>query len=304
MHKSKRIIISSFYKFVYLSSPQKLKIKLLKNLKKLNIKGTIIIGNEGINGSFSVDKKHLDKAFKIIQDSLPIKLEYKSQTADFHPFLRLKIKLKKEIVTLGKENIDPALSSASYLNSTEWDALLQNSDSIIIDTRNHYESDVGSFKSSIKTSTRNFREFPQWISKNKEKLKNKKIGMFCTGGIRCEKASNYLLNIGFKNVFQLKGGILEYLRKTENSSQLWEGECFVFDNRVTVDKSLKRGTYSQCYACRSPISKEEVQSKHYKPGISCPKCAKEKSLKQIKKYKERQKQILIAKKKKINHLGS
>ncbi len=270
----------------------------------MSVKGTIIIGNEGINGSFSVDEKQLNKTYKIIQDSIPFKLEYKSQKVDFHPFLRLKIKLKEEIVTLGEKNINPRKNSASYLDSTDWDTLLQTKDSIIIDTRNHYESDVGSFKSSIKTSTKNFREFPEWISKNKKKLKNKKIGMFCTGGIRCEKASSYLINMGFKNVFQLKGGILEYLKRTKNSSQLWEGECFVFDNRVTVDSSLKKGTYFQCYACRSPISEEEVKSNDYQPGVSCPKCINEKSLEQKERYNERQKQILIAKKKKIKHLGS
>ena len=287
-----------------MSCPQKIKITLSRNLKKLEVKGTIIIGCEGINGSFSVNENRLSETFKIIQSFIPVKLEYKSQIVDFHPFLRLKIKLKPEIVTLGEKNINPVQKPAHYLDSTEWEDLINAKDSIIIDTRNSYESDVGSFKSSLKPLTKNFREFPLWIIQNIKKLKNKKIGMFCTGGIRCEKASNYLLNMGFKNVFQLKGGILEYLRKTKNSSQLWEGECFVFDDRVTLDHSLKMGTYSQCYACRSPISKKEIGSVHYQPGISCPKCVDKKSIEQKKRYNERQKQILIARKKKIKHLGS
>ncbi len=298
------LILASFYKFVYLSYPQKIKNLLFKKLNKLNVKGTIIIGDEGINGSFSVNKDEFNKAIKILQDSIPSKLEYKSQIVDFHPFLRFKIKLKKEIVTIGEKNLNPANNQSYYLDSNEWDEFIRTKDSIIIDTRNFYESDVGSFKSSVKTLTKNFREFPKWIKKNKEKLINKKIGMFCTGGIRCEKASSYLQSKGFNNVFQLKGGILEYLKKTKNSKKLWEGECFVFDERVTVDHLLKKGTYQQCYACRSPISLEEIQSSDYQKGVSCPKCINKKSIEQKNRYRERQKQIQIAKRKKIKHLGS
>ena len=287
-----------------MSEPQEIKTLLFRKLNKLGVKGTIIIGNEGINGSFSVNEQEFNKVIKIIQDSIPSKLEYKSQIADFHPFLRFKVKLKKEIVTLGEKNINPAKYKSYYLDSNEWDVFIKTKDSIIIDTRNYYESDIGSFKSSVKTLTKNFREFPKWIKKNKEKLKNKKIGMFCTGGIRCEKASSYLQNNGYKDVFQLKGGILEYLKKTKNSEKLWEGECFVFDERVTVDHLLKRGTYHQCYACRSPISREEVQSSDYQKGVSCSKCINKKSIEQKKRYSERQKQIQIAKRKKIKHLGT
>ena len=304
MHNSKKIIIASFYKFVHLSYPQEIKNLMFKKLNKMNVKGTVILGNEGINGSFSVNENGVKKVTQIIQDFIPSKLEYKTQIVDFHPFLRLKIKLKKEIVTLGEKNINPAKNPTYYLDSNEWETLIKTKGSIIIDTRNSYESDVGSFRSSVKTLTKNFREFPKWIKENKEKLKNKKIGMFCTGGIRCEKASSYLQNMGFKNVFQLKGGILEYLKKTKNSNKLWEGECFVFDERVTVDHLLKRGTYLQCYACRSPISREEIQSSDYQQGVSCPKCINKKSIEQRKRYSERQKQITIAKRKKIKHIGS
>ncbi len=284
--------------------PETVKILLSRKLAQYDIKGTFIIGKEGINGSFSILQENIFNICKIIENLISDNIKFKLQKINEHSFLRLKIKLKEEIVTLGKKNINDPKNTPRYLDPESWEKLLKNRDAVIIDTRNEYESNVGSFKFSIETKTKNFRDFPVWIEKNKEKLKNKKIGIFCTGGIRCEKASNYLMKKGYNNVYQLEGGIIEYLAKTKNKNKMWSGECFVFDERVTINERLKKGSYSQCFACRSPITLKEKKSKFFKPGVSCPKCFKKKSLKQKKRYKERHKQILISKQKGIKHLGS
>ncbi len=304
MHNKKKFIVSSFYKFVYLSELEIIINNFRETLKKFDIKGTFIIGKEGINGSFSINKESFNKVKTLIKKLISNEITFKNQVNERHSFLRLKVKKKKEIVTLGKKNIDPKKISGEYIDADSWDKFVIDEDSIIIDTRNYYESEIGSFKSSLKTKTNNFREFPRWIEKNKKKLDKKKIGMFCTGGIRCEKASNFLIKKGYKNIYQLNGGIIEYLKKTKNKQKIWEGECFVFDERISLNEKLEKGTYSQCFACRSAITFKERKSKYFKPGVSCPKCYSEKSQKQKERYKERQKQILIAKQKGIKHMGS
>ena len=303
MHK-KKFIVSSFYKFVYLRNPGVIKKKLLTNLKKFNIKGTFIIGKEGINASFSVLEEQFEKVKILINTLIKKEIKFKNQFDNNHSFLRLKIKVKKEIVSLGQKNICPEKITGAFVDPDSWDKLISDPNSIIIDTRNNYESDIGSFKSSVKTKTSNFREFPIWLKKNKKKLFKKKIGMFCTGGIRCEKASNFLINEGYKNIFQLEGGIIEYLKKTKNKNQMWQGECFVFDERISLNDKLEKGLYSQCFACRSAITFVDTKSKYFKQGVSCPKCFKEKSKKQKSRYTERQRQMQIAKKRGIKHVGS
>ena len=304
MHNKKKYIVSSFYNFVYLEQPEVVYNLLKKKLENFNIKGTFIIGIEGINASFSIIYDQDEKVKNIIKKLFPCEVIIKSQENNFHPFLRLKIKLKKEIISLGEKNINPAKNRGKYLDPHSWEKFITKKDSVIIDTRNSYESEIGTFESSLKVNTKNFREFPKWIKKNKDKIKDKKIGMFCTGGIRCEKASNYLIKLGFKNIFQLNGGILEYLKITKNRNQFWKGECFVFDERVSVNSKLEKGRYSQCFACRSAITDKERTSKFFKIGEYCPKCFKIKTLKQKKRYKERQKQMVIAKQKGIKHLGN
>ena len=303
MHK-KKIIVSSFYKFVYLRNPSDIKKKLLQNLRKLNIKGSFIVGKEGINASFSVSAEQFEKVKNLVKDLISSKIKFKNQFNDSHSFLRLKIKEKKEIISFGQENVYPEKLTGSFLDSDLWDKFISDPDSIIIDTRNEYESDIGSFKNSIKTKTSNFREFPTWFEKNKKKLFAKKIGMFCTGGIRCEKATNFLIKKGFKKIFQLDGGIVEYLYKTRNKNKMWEGDCFVFDERVSLNEKLEKGKYFQCYACRSAITQIDLKSKYFKTGISCPKCFKKKSKKQKARYEERQRQMQFSKQKGIKHLGS
>lgn len=296
-------IVSNFYKFLKLNKIDEIKIKLKNQLINLDIKGSFLIGNEGINGSFSVKTKDLRKTISLINSVFNEKFKFKLHSHNSHAFLRLKIKIKKEIVTIGKKSIQPFTASGQYLSPKEWEEIINCQNVIMIDTRNHYESSIGSFSSSIKVNSNNFKEFPAWFDKNKKKFKNKKIAMFCTGGIRCEKATNYVMKSGFKDVFQLEGGIINYLEKTKNSKKLWEGDCFVFDDRVSVNKELEKSKYDQCYACRYPLTKKEMLSKLYVEGVSCPKCFNLKSDKQKRKYKERQKQINIAKKKGIKHLG-
>ena len=303
MHK-KKFIVSSFYKFVYLRNPNFVKKKLSIDLKKFDIKGTFIIGKEGINASFSVSARQFEKIKSLIKTLISKEIKFKNQFDNKHSFLRLKIKEKKEIVSLGQKYIFPEKITGAFVQPDSWDKFISDPNSIIIDTRNKYESDIGTFKSSVKTKTTNFRQFPIWFKKNKKKLFKKKIGMFCTGGIRCEKASNFLINEGYKNIFQLEGGIIEYLKKTKNKNKLWQGECFVFDERVSLNDKLEKGLFSQCFACRSPISYVDTKSKYFKQGVSCPKCFKEKSKKQKARYNERRKQIQIAKKKGIKHIGS
>ena len=303
MHK-KKFIVSSFYKFVYLRNPHIIKTKLSINLKKFNIKGTFIVGKEGINASFSVSAEQFKKVINYIKTLISEEIKFKNQFDNNHSFLRLKIKEKKEIVSLGQKNICPEKMTGAFVHPDSWDKFISDPNSIIIDTRNKYESEIGTFRSSIRTKTTYFREFPIWFKKNKKKLIKKKIGMFCTGGIRCEKASNFLINQGYKNIFQLEGGIIEYLKKTKNKNKMWQGECFVFDERVSLNEQLEKGLYLQCFACRSAISYVDTKSKYFKLGVSCPKCFKEKSKKQKARYNERQKQMQIAKKKGIKHIGS
>ena len=296
-------IVSNFYKFLKLNNIDETKIKLKNKLYGLDIKGSFLIGNEGVNGSFSVKTRDLKRTISIINSAFDKKFKFKSQFYHSHVFLRLKIKIKKEIVTIGKKSVQPSLVSGKYLSPEEWEQIINCKNFTVIDTRNHYESSIGSFARSVKVNSNNFREFPSWFDKNKNKFENKKIAMFCTGGIRCEKATNYVIKSGFKDVYQLEGGIINYLQKTKNMKQLWEGECFVFDERVSISKALEKGKYYQCYACRYPLTKQEMLSKLYVEGVSCPKCFDLKSDKQKRKYKERLKQINIAKKKGIKHLG-
>ena len=215
----------------------------------------------------------------------------------------MKVKLKKEIVTLGVEGISPTKKVGKYVKPDEWNELISDPDTIIIDTRNTYEVDIGSFKGAVNPKTKSFRELPQFLEKNIKKYKGKKIAMFCTGGIRCEKATSFLVEKGIENVFHLQGGILKYLEKISKEKSLWEGECFVFDQRVAVTHKLKEGKYNQCFACRHPLSPDEMLSEQYKKGTSCPYCYNKLSNKKKSSLLERQKQIDLARKKGEEHIG-
>ena len=302
MHK-----IITLYKFHKIQEPLKLQAALKKELKNLDILGTIILGNEGINGTVSGTSINLDRAIERLKlHSKILDLDLKESFSKKSPFLRLKIKIKDEIVTMGKKNINPSTQSGEYINHKRWNALIEDKNTLLIDTRNSYEYAIGTFKNSINPKTANFKEFPEWVNKqqfSETDKKQKKVAMFCTGGIRCEKASAFMKNEGFEKVYHLKGGILKYLEETETRNSLWQGECFVFDDRVSVKHDLSEGSYDLCHGCRMPITEQDKLSSHYVKGVSCSNCVNEKTSSQIQRYKTRQKQIKLAKAKNKNHLG-
>ena len=295
--------VCTFYKFIKISNLQKIKKLLSDFLLKKEIKGTIIIASEGINGTVSGNNDSIKEMLIFLCKNLNIKnIEYKISYHFTNPFYRTKIRIKKEIVTLGNK-VNTKKNSGIYIEPEKWNELITNKNTILIDTRNEYEISIGTFKNSINPHTNSFRDFPLFVNKNLKKNKNKKIAMFCTGGIRCEKSTAYLKENGYKNVYHLKGGILNYLKKISKKESLWIGECFVFDNRVSVNHDLIKGNYDQCHACRIPISENDKKSKYYKEGVSCPYCYNKVTDKQRLRFKERQKQINLAKKRGFEHLG-
>ncbi|MGL5742711.1 MAG: rhodanese-related sulfurtransferase [Legionella sp.] len=237
----KEIIIAAFYKFVSIENFETLREPLLEKMHELNIKGTIILAAEGINGSFGGARAQMDLFYQLIrQDERFADLNFKETSDSENPFEKSKVKLRKEIVTMGIKNVDPLQTVGTYLSPEEWNALIQDPDVVLIDTRNDYEFELGTFKNAINPNTENFRDFPEYVEKNLLDKKDKKIAMFCTGGIRCEKSTAYLKDLGFEKVYHLHDGILNYIEKMPKEQSLWEGQCFVFDNRVAVDGELKR----------------------------------------------------------------
>ena len=304
MHKKTEYKVISFYEFINLTKIEQLKYEIHDFLKKKKAKGTILLAREGLNGTISIKKYHCLEFKNFVNKVLNKKVFFKTQNHFEHVFLRLKVKIKPEIIRMGQKNIHPNLNTGLHVDSDEWDKLITDKQTILIDTRNNYESKIGTFKGSILVNSSNFTEFPKWVKKNEKKIKNKKVAMFCTGGVRCEKASSYLKKNGFKNVFQLEGGIISYFKQTKNKSKNWIGECFVFDERVSITENLSKGNYDQCFACRTPINEKDKNSKMFKKGISCPNCYEITTTKQKKSFEERNKQISLAKKKGIKHLGN
>ena len=298
--------ISALYKFHKIDDPYETHNNIRKELKKLSIKGTILVGKEGINGTISSEGSYnLEKAIQFLRSIEGFdNIDVKYSSSEINPFTRLKIKHKNEIVTIGDNSINPNEISGDYINANEWNELISDDEVILIDTRNNYECSIGTFENAINPKTSKFREFPKWVESQKfseEDKKKKKVAMFCTGGIRCEKASSLMKKNGFKNVFHLKGGILKYLESINKDESMWMGECFVFDDRVSINKNLKKGKYEQCYGCRHPITKEDIKSKHYRKGISCPNCIYWRTRSQRNRLEMRQKQIELAEAKGVNH---
>ena len=296
--------VCALYKFVRLDDFEEIQNPLKLFLESLNIRGTLLLAKEGINGTISGDKDNILKAIDHLQSDRRFReLEIKYSYSKKPPFKRLKVKLKKEIVTLGVSDIDPKNSNGTYVKPSDWNELINDPDVILIDTRNNYEFEIGSFRGSINPHTETFREFPSYTKNNLEKYRDKKIAMFCTGGIRCEKSTAYLKSKGFKNVFHLQGGILKYLEEVNEEESLWEGECFVFDDRVAVKHNLELGKYDQCHACRFPITEDDKMHPHYEKGASCPRCYGTKDSSQVSRYREREKQIKLSKQRGEEHLG-
>ena len=292
---SDKVVVAALYKFVTLTDYVALREPLLQVLLDHDIKGSLLLAEEGINGTVSGSRAAIDALFAWFKtDPRLADVDHKESCCDEQPFYRTKVKLKKEIVTLGVPGVNPNLQVGTYVEPKDWNALIDDPEVLLIDTRNDYEVAIGTFNGAIDTQTTAFSEFPDFIKAHFNPQQHKKVAMFCTGGIRCEKASSFMLGQGFAEVFHLKGGILKYLEEVPQEQTRWQGDCFVFDNRVTVRHDLSEGDFDQCHACRIPISAEDRLSEHFVPGISCPHCWNSLSEKTRASARERQKQIELA----------
>ncbi|MFL9709335.1 rhodanese-related sulfurtransferase [Methylobacillus sp. Pita1] len=298
------IVVAALYKFVSLPDYQEIQPGLLALCNAQGIKGTLLLAEEGINGTVAGSREAIDVLLAYLrQDPRFADIDHKESFTDEMPFYRMKVRLKKEIVTLGVPGIDPNKKVGTYVKPEDWNALISDPDVIVVDTRNDYEYEIGTFKGAIDPATTTFRQFPDYVRNNLDPAKNKKVAMFCTGGIRCEKASSYMLEQGFEEVYHLQGGILKYLETVPKEQSLWEGECFVFDQRVAVRHGLEVGDYDQCFACRHPISAADMASPKYVKGISCPRCYDKLSAEKRASIEERQRQIEIARQRGEEHIG-
>ena len=296
--------VAALYHFTRFDAPEALRGPLLDLCKARGISGTLLLAHEGINGTIAGDCAGIDAVIAHIK-GLPgcADLEWKESTATVPPFNRMKVRLKREIVTMGQPDVDPKARVGHYVDPTEWNDLISAPDVAVIDTRNDYEVAIGTFDGAIDPETKSFGEFPAWWEENKHRFHNKKIAMFCTGGIRCEKSTNYLLGQGVEDVYHLKGGILKYLEEVPQENSTWNGECFVFDARVSVGHGLKEGPHILCHACRRPLRPEDRDHLAYEEGVSCHQCANETSDDDKARFRERQKQIALAKKRGTHHIG-
>lgn len=296
-------ICAALYKFVELDNYQELREPLLDVMLAHQVKGTLLLAREGINGTICGTREQLDNVLAHLRADPRLQdIDHKESPSDGQAFYRTKVKLKKEIVTMGVDWIDPKKTVGHYVEAKDWNALISDPEVLLIDTRNDYEFAVGTFAGAINPKTETFREFPEYVAAHLDKTKHKKVAMFCTGGIRCEKSTAYLNELGFDSVYHLKGGILKYLEEVPAEDSLWQGECFVFDQRVTVKHGLEQGTYDQCYACRMPITEVEKQSEYYEKGVSCPHCYDKVTPEQRKRFMEREKQIQLAKARGEEHI--
>ena len=303
-----KYLIAALYKFVSLPNYADLQVPIHAACDTHNIKGTLLLAAEGINGTIAGLPEDLKAVLHFLRTDALFEgklaaLDHKESYAYKHPFYRMKVKLKKEIVTMGVPSVNPDNTVGTYVKPDDWNALIADPDVIVLDTRNDYEVHIGTFKGAINPKTTTFREFPEYVAQNLDKTKHKKIAMFCTGGIRCEKASSYMLEQGFEKVYHLQGGILKYLETVPEETSLWQGECFVFDQRVAVKHGLEVGDFDQCYACRMPLSPDELKSPQYTAGISCPHCYDSLTEDKKKSLTERQKQVILAKKRGQTHIG-
>jgi len=304
MVEIEEIIVATFYKFVPLQDFREIRQPLLNECHRNNILGTILLAQEGINATIAGTRKSIDTLMaNICQDQRLTDMEYKEAVNIQLPFYRMKVKLRNEIVALGVPDNDPNDSSGIRVSAENWNALINAPNVFVIDVRNKYECDIGAFKNAISADTETFREFPEYVKKNLDPENHKKIALYCTGGIRCEKASAYMLNQGFNEVYQLQGGILRYLEKTKTDQSLWQGECFVFDSRVAVDHELQKGEYDQCYSCRHPVSPDDKLSDMYLEGVSCPHCFNSLTSERRASLEERQRQVKLAEKRNQQHIG-
>lgn len=298
-------VVAALYRFVRLPQFEALREPLLDQCVSFGIRGTLLLASEGINGTVAGTREGIDLLLAYLK-AIPelAQLDHKESFCDELPFYRMKVKLKKEIVTMGVEGIDPQVTVGRYVEPKDWNALITDPDVLLVDTRNDYEVEIGTFKGALDPNTTTFREFPEYVKNNLDPQKQKKVAMFCTGGIRCEKATAYMIEQGYDEVFHLKGGILKYLEEVPEAESLWQGECFVFDNRVSVNHKLEKGDYDQCHGCRFPITEQDKRDARYVAGVSCPRCHDLLTEDQRMRFSERQKQIQLAKQRQQVHIGS
>ncbi|WP_018691850.1 oxygen-dependent tRNA uridine(34) hydroxylase TrhO [Algicola sagamiensis] len=296
-------VVAALYKFVRLEDYVALRDPLYQTMADNEVKGTLLLAEEGINGTICGPRAGIDAVLAWLKsDARLADLTHKESHSDEQAFYRTKVKLKKEIVTMGVEGIDPNLIVGTYIKPDEWNDLISDPEVVLVDTRNDYEVAIGTFKGAVDPLTTNFREFPDWVDENLDTKKHKKVAMYCTGGIRCEKSTALLKEKGFEEVYHLEGGILKYLEEVPEEDSMWEGECFVFDQRVSVKHGLEQGSYDQCYACRMPLTEEEMQADSYLKGVSCPHCIEKTTEAQKANFAEREKQMELAKKRGTQHI--
>jgi len=302
---STQYVTCALYKFVALPKFGSIRAPLLKTMLDNQVFGTLLLAAEGINGTVSGTRENIDILLRWIGQQPGLdNIDAKESYDDEIPFYRSKVKLKKEIVTMGVEGIDPKQVVGTYVKPSEWNTLISDPDVLLVDTRNDYEVEIGTFKNAINPNTKSFRDFPSWAKNKLDSTVHKKVAMFCTGGIRCEKSTAYLKEQGFDEVYHLEGGILKYLEEIPEEQTLWQGECFVFDNRVAVGHDLKRGSYDQCHACRMPVTEQEKSSPNYAEGLSCHHCYGTISEEKKRRFSQRQKQVQLAKIRGEEHIGS
>jgi len=299
------VVVAALYRFAKFPDFESFREPLQNLMVKECVKGTLLLAAEGINGTIAGSRQGIDVVIGWLKkDPRFTGLEVKESYVNGNPFYRTKVKLKKEIVTMGVEGIDPNHIVGTYVDPSDWNDLISDPEVLLLDTRNDYEVEIGTFENAVNPDTETFREFPDYVSKELDPKKQKKVAMFCTGGIRCEKSTAYLKQQGFEEVFHLKGGILNYLEQVPEEESMWKGECFVFDNRVTVNHRLEKGDYDQCHACRLPITEEDKQHANYQKGVSCHRCYGKHSEEQMKRYEARERQVNLAKQRGETHIGS
>ncbi|MEM7318811.1 MAG: rhodanese-related sulfurtransferase [Pseudomonadota bacterium] len=298
-------IIAALYHFVRVEDPAALQPDLLDLCQSQKVTGTLLLANEGINGTIAGPRAGIDKVLAHIR-ALPGfgDLEWKEATADHPPFGRIKVRLKREIVTMGQPDVDPVARVGHYVEPQDWNNLIAEPDVAVIDTRNDYEVAIGTFEGAVDPKTESFRDFADWWEANKDRFQNKRIAMFCTGGIRCEKSTNFLLGQGVEDVYHLKGGILRYLEEVAEDQSSWQGSCFVFDNRVSVQHGLVEGPHDLCHGCRRPILPDDKVRPEFEAGVSCHHCVHETSEADKTRFRERQKQIVLARARGQQHLAA
>jgi len=298
------VVVAALYRFVRLDQYAALRRPLLAVMRDCGVKGTLLLAGEGINGTVAGPREGIDRVLAWLRaDPRLASLSHKESFAAQMPFLRTKVRLKREIVTMGVPDIDPTHTVGTYIKPSQWNDLIHDPDVTVIDTRNEYEVELGSFDNAINPHTESFRSFPEFVKQNLDPQKHKKVAMFCTGGIRCEKSTAYLKQLGFEEVYHLEGGILKYLEEVPAERSAWHGECFVFDERVSVGHDLKVGDYTLCYACRRPVSPAARQSEKFIKGISCPHCHDMLTDEQRERFAQRQIQVELAKQRGEVHIG-